>query len=172
MLTTLSLKPSFVSHMCHTRIGLLTLTQARQVGTKLPVVVAGRRHFCVKPALAQWSDSICFADALKASSVSPGWAATASVPPGQTPFLTEDWVGLTGQNANHRNVDLTTVQEDSTTDNERPRNTQRRLNRLSEAQILEVIDARALGQTINEIAEQFEVHRTTVMRHLKRNASS
>jgi DNA-binding MurR/RpiR family transcriptional regulator len=39
---------------------------------------------------------------------------------------------------------------------------------LSDKRILELIEARFSGLTINQLAAEFGIHRTTVMRHLQR----
>lgn len=41
-------------------------------------------------------------------------------------------------------------------------------NRLAEAEVQRLVKARSDGLTISELAAEFEIHRTTVMAHLKR----
>ncbi len=43
--------------------------------------------------------------------------------------------------------------------------------RLSATQVDELVSARKAGATINELAEQFGIHRTTVMSRLKKATS-
>lgn len=45
----------------------------------------------------------------------------------------------------------------------------RRQVRLHEAEVERLVDRRAEGSTIMELANEFGIHRTTVMSHLKRN---
>ena len=76
-------------------------------------------------------------------------------------------VGLTGQNANQRNVGRTDVLDATSPSEARPCTVRQRQIRLTESQIEELVEARQSGLTINRLAEQFGVHRTTVMRHLR-----
>ncbi len=75
-------------------------------------------------------------------------------------------VGLTGQNANQRNVKETEADDFEPAPNAHVRTVRQQQVRLTEAQISELINARLPGITINQLAEQFCIHRTTVMRHL------
>jgi DNA invertase Pin-like site-specific DNA recombinase len=79
-------------------------------------------------------------------------------------------VGLTGQNANQCNADILGVYGAEAAPKARIRTVKQRQVRLTEAQILKLVEARESGRTINQLAESFEIHRTTVMRHLQRSS--
>jgi len=82
------------------------------------------------------------------------------------------FVGLTGQNANQRNVDSSEVYDVEAAPKAHIRTVNQRQIRLTNTQILDLVAARLSGLTIEQLADQFGIHQTTVMRHLKRNENA
>ncbi len=81
-------------------------------------------------------------------------------------------MGLTGQNANQRNTDSSGEYDLEAAPKALIRNVKQRQVRLTETQIEQLLEERLSGSTINELAELFDIHRTTVMRHIKRNENA
>jgi DNA-directed RNA polymerase specialized sigma24 family protein len=52
-----------------------------------------------------------------------------------------------------------------------PRRAQQRQTRLTQPQVDDLVEQRVAGATIADLAELFDIHRTTVMAHLQRHAN-
>ena len=84
---------------------------------------------------------------------------------------------LIGQLSNPRMSGVADVPDDASMDTTgspateriaRSRGPRQKQTRLKPAQVDELVEARAAGATIMEIAEQYGIHRTTVMAHFQR----